>query len=702
MDNPYGKTITTTREQVPSAASLARSTIECVGEPSGLRVAPPPPPIIRLLGVELHRVSEIEAIQYILDQLDADRGGVVVTPNLDHLRRCQTDKSFGAFVAEAELVVADGMPLVWASRIQGTPLPQRVAGSDLITSLSAAAAGRGKSIFLLGGSPGTAEGAAQILKRDFPTLRVAGTCCPPMGFEHDPVEYHKLEAQLSAARPDIVFVALGSPKQEQLIERIRQVLPRAWWLGVGVSFSFLTGHVKRAPKWIQSLGIEWVHRLCQEPRRLFKRYLIQGIPFAGLLMIDAAAQRVRMKFSRGANHVPFYRRPDRFNGHALTTRVYDSGSPSTQPAFIENALDGLESAHAAANGAMTAADVELAGENTIGLLAENRIVTQNGVQGSGAESAETEIDPVSARSAARSRRGPHALHRLRAVALLGGQLRPSPLMQAIERSVLDLPVLHDRTLLNHWLVEIAELGLHAGLEKLPTRLLVSQGSEEIHSASESQTLTIERDASALRGTGGVLADLARGYEPEDFILVANAAQLLLEPLTSLVVALDFKRSDLALISHLDGTPGGLMLIRCGVLKPIKSVGYIDMKEQALPRIARQFDVRVVQCRRPTGLPLRTTSDYIGAMRHWHRGIGVRPGSRRGQLDPLAEDFSVGFSIVETGASVDPSAYLHDSVVLKGARVEANAAVVRSLVGPRAVVRHDTRVIDEGVGGGSRR
>ncbi|HQY89860.1 MAG TPA: WecB/TagA/CpsF family glycosyltransferase, partial [Tepidisphaeraceae bacterium] len=359
---------------MPEGATLARPTVDSVGDSSVTRIIPAPPPIIRLLGVELHRVTEVEAIQYILDRLDAERGGVVVTPNLDHLRRCRADKSFAAFVAEAELVVADGMPLVWASRIQGTPLPERVAGSDLISSLSAAAAERGRSIFLLGGSPGTAEGAAQLLKRNHPTLRVVGTCCPPIGFESSVEEYAKLEAQLAAARPDIIFVALGSPKQEQLIERVRRVLPQAWWLGVGVSFSFLTGHVRRAPKWVQSLGIEWVHRLCQEPRRLFKRYLVQGIPFAGVLMADAATQRVRLKFSRGNTSLPSYRRPDRFIGHGLTTHASNNGNNGNNGSNGSNgnighvghaaptisdplgrALDGIESAHASANGAMTAA-----------------------------------------------------------------------------------------------------------------------------------------------------------------------------------------------------------------------------------------------------------------------------------------------------------------------------------------------------------
>src|SRR5436305_6295939 len=138
-------------------------------------------PIIQLNGVKLHAITEAGTINYILNELDHNRGGVVVTPNLDHLRRCGKDMSFGALVAEADLVVADGMPLVWASRLQGTPLPERVAGSDLISSLSARAAERGRSIFLLGGSPGTAQSAARVLRQRHPNLKIVGDYCPPFG-----------------------------------------------------------------------------------------------------------------------------------------------------------------------------------------------------------------------------------------------------------------------------------------------------------------------------------------------------------------------------------------------------------------------------------------------------------------------------------------------------------------------------------------
>ncbi len=250
-------------------------------------------PTVDLLGVTLHAIREQQAIDVVIGSLSHGRGGWVVTPNLDILRRCVHDRAFHELIAGADLVLADGMPLVWASRLQGTPLPERVAGSSLITPLTGAAASAGRRVFLLGGAPGTADGAAAVLRQRFPDLGVAGTYCPPIGFEHDEQQWEMMTKILVESRPDIVYVALGSPKQEQVAVQLRKHLPDAWWLGIGISFSFLTGDVRRAPKWMQRLGLEWVHRLWQEPGRLARRYLIDGIPFAGRLFGSSLVRRFR-------------------------------------------------------------------------------------------------------------------------------------------------------------------------------------------------------------------------------------------------------------------------------------------------------------------------------------------------------------------------------------------------------------------------
>lgn len=249
-------------------------------------------PSVVLHGAPLHAVTEEQAIGQILRALREQRGGWVVTHNLDHLLRLRRDRAFSEVCRTASLRVADGMPLVWASRMQGTPLPERVAGSSLIHTLTKAAADARRSIFLLGGDPGTADAAARTLQERYPHLSVAGTLCPPIGFESNPAWMEQIHRTLIDAQPDIVYVALGSPKQERLIVALRDMLPRAWFLGVGISFSFVCGQVKRAPRWMQRLGFEWMHRLIQEPRRLAKRYLIDGLPFA--VRLFAGALQVRL------------------------------------------------------------------------------------------------------------------------------------------------------------------------------------------------------------------------------------------------------------------------------------------------------------------------------------------------------------------------------------------------------------------------
>ena len=245
-------------------------------------------PEVDLCGIGVHAVSQEECADYILAELAAGRGGWVVTPNLDHFVRARRNREFRELYDGATLRVVDGMVLVWALALQRTPVPERVTGSDLISVLSRGAAGRGRSIFLLGGNPGTAEKAAEVLRARHPELRIAGTDCPPFGFEKDTLALARLSRKIQQARPDVVFVALGSPKQEQVIAHLRHDRPEAWWLGVGIGFSFLSGELARAPRWMQSAGLEWLHRLAQEPSRLFRRYVVEGLPRAAWLLARCA------------------------------------------------------------------------------------------------------------------------------------------------------------------------------------------------------------------------------------------------------------------------------------------------------------------------------------------------------------------------------------------------------------------------------
>lgn len=246
---------------------------------------------VRIRGARLHVVTEQQCVAAVLHEIEERRGGSIHTMNLDHLRRFLREPSFAARYRRASIITADGMPLIWASRIQGKPLPERVTGSNLLLSLSAAAAQRGRSIYLLGGASKTAQKAASVLAQQYPGLRIAGVSSDSIRDGRDVGNHRELVDALVSAKPDIVYVALGSPKQEDVMERLRHMLPATWWLGVGGSFSFVAGEIRRAPLWMQRNGLEWLFRLVQEPRQLAKRYLVYGLPFAVTLFWDSILER---------------------------------------------------------------------------------------------------------------------------------------------------------------------------------------------------------------------------------------------------------------------------------------------------------------------------------------------------------------------------------------------------------------------------
>jgi N-acetylglucosaminyldiphosphoundecaprenol N-acetyl-beta-D-mannosaminyltransferase len=246
---------------------------------------------VELMGLRFANLTEATTNELALNALTGGRGGWICPVNLDVLRQITNDGELRRLVAEADVVVADGMPLIWASKLQGTPLRERVAGSSIILSLSRALGERHRSIYLLGGNEGAAERAAGRLRDMCPGLRIAGWFCPRQGFEHVPERIDEIRSLLREAQPDVVFVGLGFPKQDRLIVQLRETLPHAWFVSCGISFSFVIGEVKRAPPHIQALGLEWIHRLIQEPRRLARRYLVDGLPFACQLFTTSLATR---------------------------------------------------------------------------------------------------------------------------------------------------------------------------------------------------------------------------------------------------------------------------------------------------------------------------------------------------------------------------------------------------------------------------
>jgi len=243
-----------------------------------------------LTGVEIDVVTEDGAVELIVEAALGGRGGLVVTPNIDHLQQIFKGSWLGAVYAEADLVVADGLPLVWASQLLGMPLPERVAGSHLLTRLSAQAAENGLPVFMLGGREGAAEETARRFVQRWPKLDVTGWLCPKVGFEPERGGLARICEAVASAGPASVFTGLGAPKQDFLNVRLRRHLPDAWYLGVGGAFDMAAGHVRRAPTWAQRSGLEWAFRLVQEPGRMARRYLIDNLPFAVHLLAASAGE----------------------------------------------------------------------------------------------------------------------------------------------------------------------------------------------------------------------------------------------------------------------------------------------------------------------------------------------------------------------------------------------------------------------------
>jgi len=250
---------------------------------------------VQLRGMPIHNITRKQTAAHLIKCSLENIGGWVVTPNLDILRRYTRSSSFRNLVATSSLNVPDGMPLVWASRVKGQPLPERVNGTDLMIDICGAASETGQTVFFLGGNPGAAEKAAAALQVDFTGLNVVGCHCPAFGFETDINNVAEIAAIIADADPDFVFVGLGSPKQDVLINMLRLQLPKVWWLGVGISFSFIGGEISRAPDWAKKSGFEWLFRLISEPKRLAKRYLVQGIPFFVMTLLISGYERFMVR-----------------------------------------------------------------------------------------------------------------------------------------------------------------------------------------------------------------------------------------------------------------------------------------------------------------------------------------------------------------------------------------------------------------------
>lgn len=226
---------------------------------------------IWIWGLPLTPYRLTDAVDRIDELIEARIPSYLITANLHYAMLSDQSAELREVNRNAAFIVADGMPLVWASRLQKTPLPERVAGSDLIYRLGELAARRSRRLYLLGGAPGVAVEAARKLEERYPGLVIAGTHSPPFRALTEE-EHAAMMSQIRAARPDILVVAFGQPKGELWVAQHYKVLKAPVSIQLGASLDFVAGKVRRAPRWMQRSGLEWTFRFMQEPRRLAGRY----------------------------------------------------------------------------------------------------------------------------------------------------------------------------------------------------------------------------------------------------------------------------------------------------------------------------------------------------------------------------------------------------------------------------------------------
>lgn len=229
------------------------------------------------MNTEIDNLTMGETLQAIKELIKTKRGAYVVTPNVDHIVQLETNKELQLVYQNASLILADGKPLLWIANWYGTPIKEKISGSDLFPLLCEMAANEGYKLFFLGATEGIAAKAAENLTQRYKGLQITGTYSPPFGFENNSEEIKKIEVMVRDANPEILIVGLGCPKQELFMYRYCQTLGVPVSLGLGASFDFEAGNKKRAPHWVSNCGFEWIYRFFQEPKRLFKRYFVDDI-----------------------------------------------------------------------------------------------------------------------------------------------------------------------------------------------------------------------------------------------------------------------------------------------------------------------------------------------------------------------------------------------------------------------------------------
>ncbi|MDF1809971.1 MAG: hypothetical protein P1U42_09775 [Phycisphaerales bacterium] len=281
---------------------------------------------------------------------------------------------------------------------------------------------------------------------------------------------------------------------------------------------------------------------------------------------------------------------------------------------------------------------------------------------------------------------------IRSMIVLYGSVRSTPLARRIDRSLLDLPLVSG-SITSHHMANAQACARRFDLQNLEMRVLVDTESRPPTNLGKTDLVNcvVQEDASPIRGVAGVLSDATKEMADDDYIIVSSGAQVFLEPLSDLVHAMAKKTADVSFVSCMDGAPVGVWLIRCGVLKSVNNIGYVDLKEQSLEAWKMEHKVSVVERHRAYAHPTRSLAEYLNAIRAETAGFGS--GATIDE-DPYREEWESTFSIVEPDANVADDVILHDSIALKGATVGKGAVVVRSILCPGSVVMPGARVIDK--------
>lgn len=229
------------------------------------------------LNTYINNASMVEVLQEICKLIEKKKKSYVVAINVDVVIKIEKDSYLKRISDEADLTLVDGKPLIWIAKLHKKPVKEKISGSDLVPKLCKVAANKGYSVFIIGGAEGVARKAQKNLERDYPGIKIVGTYSPPLGFEKDRVELNRINNTISLVHPDILISCFGCPKQEKWVYEYYEKCGATVSICAGATVDFMSGNIKRAPKWISQCGFEWFYRFLQEPKRLFRRYFIDDM-----------------------------------------------------------------------------------------------------------------------------------------------------------------------------------------------------------------------------------------------------------------------------------------------------------------------------------------------------------------------------------------------------------------------------------------